>query len=102
MSPASTKPGCLFFEVIHPPRAFYRTPGSASAMKCAVLLFLSGLYALKNGRLIDEAKVDERQPFYGIPIKAELRAIIAQAEAICRSAGTTLRNAVRIQQFHTN
>jgi enamine deaminase RidA (YjgF/YER057c/UK114 family) len=76
--------------------------GYVSAIKCGDLLFLSGLYALKNGRLIDEAKVDERQPFYGIPIKAELRAIIDQAEAICRSAGTTLRNAVRIQQFHTN
>jgi enamine deaminase RidA (YjgF/YER057c/UK114 family) len=76
--------------------------GYVSAIKCGDLLFLSGLYALKDGRLIDEAKVDERQPFYGIPIKAELRAIIEQAEAICRSAGTTLRNAVRIQQFHTS
>jgi enamine deaminase RidA (YjgF/YER057c/UK114 family) len=76
--------------------------GYVSAIKCGDLLFLSGLYALKNGRLIDEAKVDERQPFYGIPIKAELRAIIEQADAICRSAGTSLRNAVRIQQFHTN
>ncbi len=76
--------------------------GYVSAIKCGDLLFLSGLYALKNGRLIDEAKVDERQPFYGIPVKAELRAIIEQAEAICRSAGTTLRNAVRIQQLHTS
>ncbi len=57
---------------------------------------------MKNGRLIDEAKVDQRQPFYGMPVKAELRAIIEQAETICRAAGTTLRNAVRIQQFHTN
>jgi len=31
-----------------------------------------------------------------------MRSIIAQAEAICRSAGTSLRNAVRIQQFHTD
>jgi len=76
--------------------------GHVSAIKCGDLLFLSGLYGLKNGRLIDEAKVDERQPFYGIPVKAELRAIIEQAEAICRAAGTTLRNAVRIQQQHTS
>jgi enamine deaminase RidA (YjgF/YER057c/UK114 family) len=76
--------------------------GYVSAIKCGDLLFLSGLYGLKDGRLVDEARIDERQPFYGIPIKAELRAIVEQADAICRAAGTTLRNAVRIQQFHTN
>ena len=71
-------------------------------MKCGDLLFLSGLMAVEGGRLIDEARVDARQPFYGIPVKAELRSIIRQAEAICRAAGTSLRNAVRIQQFHTD
>ena len=76
--------------------------GYVSAIKCGDLLFLSGLMALEKGCLIDEAKVDERQPYYGIPAKAELRCIIRQAEAICRSAGTSLRNAVRIQQFHTD
>ena len=76
--------------------------GYVSAIKCGDLLFLSGLMAMEDGRLIDEAKVDERQPFYGIPVKAELRSIIRQAEAICRAAGTSLRNAVRIQQFHTD
>ena len=76
--------------------------GYVSAVKAGDLLFLSGLMAVEGGRLIDEAHVDTRQPFYGIPIKAELRSIIRQAEAICRSAGTTLRNAVRIQQFHTD
>ncbi|MCC6778386.1 MAG: RidA family protein [Hyphomicrobiales bacterium] len=76
--------------------------GYVSAIKCGDLLFLSGLMALEDGRLVDEARVDERQPYYGVPIKAEMRAIIRQAEAICRSAGTSLRNAVRIQQFHTD
>jgi enamine deaminase RidA (YjgF/YER057c/UK114 family) len=74
--------------------------GWVCAIKCDDLLFLSGLMAVENGRLIAEAAVDERQPFYGIPVKAELRAIIRQAEAICRAAGTSLHNAVRIQQFH--
>ena len=76
--------------------------GWVSAVKAGDLLFLSGLMAVEGGRLIDEARVDSRQPFYGIPIKAELRSIIRQAEAICRAAGTSLRNAVRIQQFHTD
>src|SRR5215468_1300285 len=76
--------------------------GYASAVKADDLLFLSGLMAVEGGRLIDEARVDERQPFYGIPIKAEVRSIIRQAEKICHSAGTSLHNAVRIQEFHTN
>ena len=46
--------------------------------------------------------VDATQPFFSIPVKAELREILSQAEAICRAAGTALRNAVRIQQFHSD
>jgi enamine deaminase RidA (YjgF/YER057c/UK114 family) len=76
--------------------------GWVSAIKSGDLLFLSGLMALEGGRLIEAAKVDARQPFYGIPVKAELKSIIRQAQAICRSAGTSLRNAVRIQAFHTD
>ena len=45
---------------------------------------------------------DPTQPFHAIPVKAELREILAQAETICRAAGTSLKNSVRIQQFHTD
>jgi enamine deaminase RidA (YjgF/YER057c/UK114 family) len=76
--------------------------GYVSAIRSGDLLFLSGLMATAGGRLIEEARVDERQPFFGIPVKAEMRAIIRQAEAICNAAGTALRNTVRIQQFHTD
>lgn len=76
--------------------------GWVSAVRCDDLLFLSGLMAVEGGRLIEEARIDARQPFYGIPVKAELRSIIRQAEAICRAAGTSPKNAVRIQQFHTD
>ena len=76
--------------------------GWVSAVKCGDLLFLSALMALEGGRLIEEAHIDPRQPFYGIPVKAEMRSIIRQAKAICRAAGTSIRNAVRIQQFHTD
>src|SRR5712671_1799072 len=76
--------------------------GWVSAVKAGELLFLSGLMAIEGGRLIDEARIDPRQPFYGIPVKAELRSIMRQAEAICAAAGTSIRNAVRIQQFHTD
>lgn len=76
--------------------------GWVSAITCGDLLFLSGLIAVEGGRLIDEARTDPRQPFYASPVKAELRSIIRQADAICRAAGTSLRNAVRIQQFHVD
>src|SRR5215510_12029180 len=76
--------------------------GWVSAVKCGDLLFLSGLMAVEGGRLVEAANIDARQPFYGIPVKAELNSILRQAEAICDAAGTTLANAVRIQQFHTD
>ena len=76
--------------------------GWVSAIKCGDLLFLSALMAVEGGRLIEAASVDQRQPFYGLPVKDELRSILRQAEAICRAAGTSIHNAVRIQQFHTD
>lgn len=75
---------------------------SVSAVRTGNLLFLSGLMAVEGGRLVPEAGVDPGQPFFAIPAKAELRSILRQAEAICRKIGTSLRNAVRIQQFHTD
>jgi enamine deaminase RidA (YjgF/YER057c/UK114 family) len=76
--------------------------GATTAIRAGDLLFISGLMAVRNGALVPEAKPDPAQPFYAQPVKAELREILAQAEAICRTAGTSLKNAVRIQQFHSD
>jgi len=76
--------------------------GASSAVRAGDLLFLSGLMAVRDGALVPEAKADPRQPFYAIPVKTELKEILRQAEAICRAAGTSLKNAVRIQQFHSD
>lgn len=73
--------------------------GSVSAIRAGEFLFFSGLMGLINGKLASEAAM--KQPFFASPLKAEMRSILRQAEAICRKAGTTLKNAVRIQQFHT-
>jgi hypothetical protein len=43
--------------------------------------------AVEGGRLIEAASVDQRQPFYGLQVKDELRSILRQAEAIRRAAG---------------
>jgi enamine deaminase RidA (YjgF/YER057c/UK114 family) len=76
--------------------------GATTAIRAGDLLFISGLMAVRNGALVPAAKSDSAQPFFSIPAKAELREILTQAEAICQSAGTSLTNAVRIQQFHAD
>ena len=58
--------------------------------------------AVRDGSLVAEARSDPTQPFYAIPVKRELQDILAQAETICRAAGTSLKNAVRVQQFHSD
>lgn len=76
--------------------------GSVSAILSGDLLFLSGLMAVEGGRLIPQASVDASQPYFATPVKAELQSILRQAEAICKNAGTSLANTVRIQQYHTD
>jgi enamine deaminase RidA (YjgF/YER057c/UK114 family) len=76
--------------------------GGTTAIRAGDLLFISGLMAVRDGALVASAKTDATQPFHAIPVKAELREILSQAEAICQAAGTSLKNAVRIQQFHSN
>lgn len=76
--------------------------GGTTAIRCGDLLFISGLMAVRDGALIATAKTDATQPFFASPVKRELQEILAQAETICRAAGTSLQNAVRIQQFHTD
>jgi enamine deaminase RidA (YjgF/YER057c/UK114 family) len=76
--------------------------GATTAVRAGDLLFISGLMAVRDGALVPQARTDPAQPFYAIPAKAELREILTQAEAICEAAGTSLKNAVRIQQFHSS
>jgi enamine deaminase RidA (YjgF/YER057c/UK114 family) len=97
---ALAKDGKTKREVIAPVPPLFSD--ATTAIRAGDLLFISGLMAMRDGALAAEARRDPAQPFFGFPAKAELRAILADAEAICRAAGTTLRNAVRIQQFHTD
>jgi enamine deaminase RidA (YjgF/YER057c/UK114 family) len=89
-----------------PKRAIAPVPslftGATTAIRAGDLLFISGLMAVRDGALVSAARTDPAQPFYAIPVKAELREILEQAKEICHAAGTSLRNAVRIQQFHAD
>lgn len=97
---ALAKDGKTKKEVIAPIQPLFT--GASAAVRAGDLLFISGLMAVRNGALVPQAKADPAQPFYAIPAKAELHEILAQAEAICEAAGTSLKNAVRIQQFHAH
>lgn len=72
------------------------------AIKAGDLLLISGLMAIDESGLVPEAEVDPRQPHFGSSIQAQMERILDGASRICRAAGTSLENAVRIQQFHTD
>ena len=97
---ALSNDGATKREVVAPVAPLFS--GSTPAIRAGDLLFLSGLMAVREGSLVPAARTDRSQPFFAQTIKSELHEILAQAEAICRAAGTSLRNAVRIQQFHSD
>jgi enamine deaminase RidA (YjgF/YER057c/UK114 family) len=77
--------------------------GQAQAVRAGDLLFLGGLMAVDaRGALAAEARLDPRAPCYGDAAQLQMDYMLAQAERICAKAGTSLANAVRIQQFHTD
>ena len=77
--------------------------GHVQAIRAGDLLFLSGLMAVDaGGALAPSARIDPRQPHFGSAVQLQMDTLLAQAQRICRKAGTALANVVRAQQFHTN
>ena len=76
--------------------------GYSQAVRAGDLLFISGLLAIDRGGLIEAARIDPSQPYFGSSIQAQMDCLLRNAEKICRAAGTSLVNVVRIQQFHTD
>jgi enamine deaminase RidA (YjgF/YER057c/UK114 family) len=77
--------------------------GHVQAIRAGDLLFLSGLMAVdSNGALASVARIDPRQPYFGSAVHLQMDYMLAQAQLICRQAGTSLANVVRAQQFHTD
>jgi len=95
--PAGVITGELVADLDHP------VPGGhAHAVRAGDLLFLSGLLAIDQHGLIDDAKIDPAQPYFGSSIAAQMRAMLNSAQKLCGAAGTSLANVVRIQQYHTD
>jgi enamine deaminase RidA (YjgF/YER057c/UK114 family) len=77
--------------------------GQVQAVRAGDLLFLGGLMAVDaGGALAAAARLDPGRPFFGSAAALQADFILAQAERICRRAGTSLANVVRVQQFHTD
>lgn len=76
--------------------------GYSQAVRAGDLLFISGLLAIDRNGLIDAARVDPAQPHFGSSVQAQMDYLLANAQKLCKAAGTTLANVVRIQQFHTD
>ena len=77
--------------------------GDVQAIRAGDLLFLGGLMAVDaDGALAKKVRTDPRQPYFGSAVQLQMDYLLAQAECICRKAGTSLSNVVRAQQFHTD
>jgi enamine deaminase RidA (YjgF/YER057c/UK114 family) len=76
--------------------------GYSQAVRAGELLFISGLLAIDRSGLIEGARVDARQPHFGSSVQSQMEFMLANAQKLCKAAGTSLENVVRIQQFHTD
>ena len=76
--------------------------GYSQAVRAGDLLLISGMLAIDGNGLVEGARLDPRQPRFGSSVQAQVDAMLQNAEKICRAAGTSLTNVLRIQQFHTN
>jgi len=72
------------------------------AVKAGDLVFMSGLMAIDRDGLVPQAAADPNQPYFTSTAEAQAECIIGNIEKLCKAAGTSLNNVVRILQFHTD
>lgn len=72
------------------------------AVKAGDLLFISGLMAEDENGLVKECVADGRQPYFMSPAQCQMEEILRKAQEICETAGTSLENIVRVQQYHSD
>jgi enamine deaminase RidA (YjgF/YER057c/UK114 family) len=72
------------------------------AVRAGDLLCLSGLMAIDRDGLVATAQADARQPWFSSSSEAQAACIIDSIELLCRAAGTSLQNVVRVQQYHVD
>jgi enamine deaminase RidA (YjgF/YER057c/UK114 family) len=70
-----------------------------AAVRAGDLLCLSGLYAADSDGAIPQARSTAGLKYFGSPTHHEMQAILTAADDICRTAGTSLSNLLRVNHF---
>jgi enamine deaminase RidA (YjgF/YER057c/UK114 family) len=70
-----------------------------AAVHAGDLLCLSGLYAADSDGAIPQARSTASLKYFGAPTHHEMQAILTAADDICRTAGTSLANLLRVNHF---
>ena len=71
----------------------------AAAVRAGDLLCLSALYAADANGALPQARNTAGLKYFGAPAHHQMRAILAAADEICRTAGTSLANVLRVNHF---
>jgi enamine deaminase RidA (YjgF/YER057c/UK114 family) len=72
------------------------------AVRAGDLLCIPTLMAVNEDGSIPEVDDAGALRYFGASAQAQMRYILRQADKICRAAGTSLDNLVRVHQFHTD
>ncbi len=70
-----------------------------AAVRAGDLLCLSALYAADDKGIIPAARDSVALHYLGVPAQHQMRAVLNAAQEICKSAGTSLDNVVRVHHF---
>jgi enamine deaminase RidA (YjgF/YER057c/UK114 family) len=70
-----------------------------AAVRAGDLLCLSALYAADDEGVLPAVATSSGLRYLGAPAQHQMRAILAAADEICRSSGTSLENVVRAHHF---
>lgn len=72
------------------------------AVKAGDLLFIPATMAVDSGGLAASAMIDPRQPSFSSSPEAQAEVILDNMSRLCKAAGTSLANAVRVLLFLTD
>lgn len=99
---AVTNNGKVKKEIISSPKARKRVFHESQAVRAGDFLFISGLMAGDEAGLAAAVRRNPAYPYGSHAAAAQMRDIMEQASALCKAAGTSISNAVRMLTVHTD
>jgi enamine deaminase RidA (YjgF/YER057c/UK114 family) len=92
--------GAVTKETVESP-SFTGFIGQPAAVRAGDLLLISGIMAVDRNGPVPGVFVDVDAPYFSSSIEEQMEHILNVASDICLRAGTSLRNVLRVQHFHT-